>query len=517
MLTRDQLIGVLRRTTDVDGWLTPLLADPSSEAVLNAMAAVWTQVSLSSDAIGNAGMITLAPGGNAANAVITLSRPAPGPAGTLPVGFRWKNARGSVFINQAPVVILAGTLTITASVNSLFKSDLANTIIDEVFVPDTENAAAPLALALGFTYTSTPSVGGALDWLSAHGSERGQQRQFGEPTADYRQRVRNIPDSVSPSAIVNSVQGVANQRGLPIPIVKEPEFWSPEQSVTNATNATPIVVTTLASHGYATNETVEVFGVLGNLAANGIWQVDVLTDTTFQLRGSVGSGAYVASPTDFVVGKYLGLGAFTTSFCDDAFCDDASTYIVGRREACAYFLVEMPGIPRDPDSLRLFLDAGFADDPVFGFLDVVESPVITSGLLAMHEELDRKRAACVQFDIAIDAFTELDAHALAGPLAVMTTVFTLTPPAGKVWIFVETVIGHTPPVVGIAHQIRVTYSDATVVSTPPYGGFDSQRITPADLGAFGPVKTVTQIEGRLLTPAAPATLNAHVRLIEMAA
>lgn len=62
--------------------------------------------------------------------------------------------------------------------------------------------------------------------------------------------------------------------------------------ITNATNATPIVITTESAHGLTTGDYVSVVNVGGNTAARGTWQVTVLTATTFSLDTSVGNGAY---------------------------------------------------------------------------------------------------------------------------------------------------------------------------------------------------------------------------------
>lgn len=62
--------------------------------------------------------------------------------------------------------------------------------------------------------------------------------------------------------------------------------------ITGASNATPIVITTASAHGLANGDAVIVSGVLGNANANGAFTVSVLSPTTFQLVGSVGSGAY---------------------------------------------------------------------------------------------------------------------------------------------------------------------------------------------------------------------------------
>lgn len=63
--------------------------------------------------------------------------------------------------------------------------------------------------------------------------------------------------------------------------------------ITDATNATPIVVT-IATHGLSNGDHVVIEGVGGNTAANASWLIDNVTANTFELVGSVGSGAYTS-------------------------------------------------------------------------------------------------------------------------------------------------------------------------------------------------------------------------------
>jgi hypothetical protein len=67
------------------------------------------------------------------------------------------------------------------------------------------------------------------------------------------------------------------------------------RAITASTNASPIVVTTGALHGYNTGDTVEVEGHLVNTAANGVWQITVVDTTHFSLNGSTGNGVGVAT------------------------------------------------------------------------------------------------------------------------------------------------------------------------------------------------------------------------------
>lgn len=69
------------------------------------------------------------------------------------------------------------------------------------------------------------------------------------------------------------------------------------QTITNASNAEPIVIATSDSHGYANGDTVVIEGVSGNTAANGRWQIANITADTFELVSSVGNGSYVSGGT----------------------------------------------------------------------------------------------------------------------------------------------------------------------------------------------------------------------------
>jgi hypothetical protein len=66
--------------------------------------------------------------------------------------------------------------------------------------------------------------------------------------------------------------------------------------ITAASNATPIVVTSVA-HGLSTGDAVTVASVGGNTNANADWIVTVIDDDTFSLDGSVGNSAYTSGGT----------------------------------------------------------------------------------------------------------------------------------------------------------------------------------------------------------------------------
>lgn len=68
-------------------------------------------------------------------------------------------------------------------------------------------------------------------------------------------------------------------------------------TITDVTNATPIVVTTSAPHGLVTGATIKIEGVGGATGANTVGPITVLTATTFSLDDTVGSGDYTGGGT----------------------------------------------------------------------------------------------------------------------------------------------------------------------------------------------------------------------------
>lgn len=69
------------------------------------------------------------------------------------------------------------------------------------------------------------------------------------------------------------------------------------RTVTAATNATPIQITTSVANALTTGQTVTISGVGGNTAANGTWTITVINNQNFTLDGSVGNGTYTSGGT----------------------------------------------------------------------------------------------------------------------------------------------------------------------------------------------------------------------------
>lgn len=94
------------------------------------------------------------------------------------------------------------------------------------------------------------------------------------------------------------------------------------KSITAATNATPIVVTSTA-HGYSNGDFIAVYGVTGNTNANGYRKVANVTTNTYELNDPV-TGANIAGNGAF------GGTAFGVSLEVMEFISDITAAIVAR-------------------------------------------------------------------------------------------------------------------------------------------------------------------------------------------
>jgi hypothetical protein len=81
-------------------------------------------------------------------------------------------------------------------------------------------------------------------------------------------------------------------------------------NVVGASNATPINIVTDEAHGFTTGNSITIAGVLGNTAANGTFAVTVVDALNFTLDASVGTGAYTSGGVATKVST--GSGAFTS-------------------------------------------------------------------------------------------------------------------------------------------------------------------------------------------------------------
>lgn len=430
----DDFIELLRRNTDENGWLQPLLDDQDSYAVLGAQVQIFARLSPAVDHNGAQATISGASGGQSGTSNITITRAASGTTGTIPKGYTFTDERGIKALLTTDVAVGGGVTTLVLPVQTLRQTELVNTEDDPLFEVDPGSATIPASAGIliappgtgGMTSTtfqaigpSDPIAGGAADYLSVHGGERGLQRQPGESETAYRQRIRNIPDVVTPIAVSDSVQQAAQALGLPPLLTLEP-FNLGE---------TPALKT------------------LHHLASF--------------------SALFLDDP-----GGISQLG----SFCDDP---SSGLFMLDRRLARAYFEIVAQDYVTDGSGGIMFLDDGaFLDDPVLGYPFAVPSfpQGVVAAFLALADDVQAKKAGGVQFDILLrPPDTEVGHAAGSGALS---NVWTLTPAGGKIWSVLGGCAGHDSlnPDPGLFHHIVFDLEDGSHLTTADYFRTDTQRL-----------------------------------------
>lgn len=455
------LLALLRRTTDDQGYLQPLLADPDSGAIVGAQIAIMARLGPAVDHNGAQATISDSSGGQPGTSTITVSRTSGATTGTIPKGFGFIDARGVRVVVQVDIVVTAGQLSKLVPVQTLRQTELVNSEDDPAFVVDPQSpivvASSGVLIAptgspgmTGSTFQtigpSDPITGGAADYLSVHGGERGQLRQTGEQTSDYRQRIRNIPDAVSPIAIGDTVQAAAQQGGLPPLLVVEP-FRD---------GATPALK---ALHGLSSFDSM----------------------------------------------------AWDTDFYDDPI---SGIEIVDRRSATAYFAIDAQDFITDSDGLGYYWDDGFYDDPVLGYLE--SEPVFPPGqlasLLALINDVNAKRLAGVNFDLFLkrdDFVVGQGSTTSAG----FVEVVTLSPPGGTIWILDQVLAGADAanPITGAAHHVVYDLEGGGTFQSP-----DFTQTWTEDVAR--PTRRVTAVHAfQRSNGSATAHLVVYVRALAMSA
>ena len=114
---------------------------------------------------------------------------------------------------------------------------------------------------------------------------------FGAITSNV---LKDAPDSACEMDVIATRQGDSGP--ISLEFQQDPGFVGRTGTITNATNATPIVVAS-ASHGLKDNDQVFVSGVNGNAAANGVYRIEDVQADRFSLKDSQGSGSYTDGGT----------------------------------------------------------------------------------------------------------------------------------------------------------------------------------------------------------------------------
>lgn len=499
-LDAQQALDVLNRTTDPT-WLAGLQSTPDGQAVVNAWVAMIVELSLNLTAQAAAGSISLAPTGSPGTCQLILKRDAADEAFVVPKGYQFKLASGALLGVTQDVPVADGQAVVVLPLATLRQIEFLNTVdpaFDPLLAPGDYAGAAvsPNSPVINTTTGpnhwqilgppgSTPSshtlyyvsstniVGVFSDWLSVLGDERGQFRQAGEDGEAYRLRVRNIPDAVAPAALSQAVQSVPTALDFPQIVLREP--------------------------------------------------INDGSDVALRQRlGLAFADSVCCDEWD---------GATPTGFLDDPIGIDLpekhpmrTLEMPSNREARAYFSAELLGQLHEPDGSVLYCDIGFCDDLSWGYPDIDLYPALKSAIMALPEELNRKRAGGVQFDVYVDDYMLVPA---AGAIRGTRTSFgqglvwylwsdPLNPVTSATvgWLYRDGLLSHdtldssggppAPPwMAGAYHYLLFRYRDGSTFATPTNtGGAESNHLTLQKLIALGcdPAKPIVRIEAYVYNP-----------------
>jgi len=134
--------------------------------------------------------------------------------------------------------------------------------------------------------------------------------------------------------------------GSPVPYGK---------AVTNATNATPIVVTA-TSHGYSNGDIVLIAGVLGNTAANGVFKIKNVAANTFELTNPdddtniAGTGAYTSGGNSVDLSTHVFLSDIDASCRSVSAALSSKTFNVPRGGVLDAADLVLPSVPALTDA-----------------------------------------------------------------------------------------------------------------------------------------------------------------------
>jgi hypothetical protein len=467
-ITQTEVLAVLRRTTD-DGWLNGMLNQPDGQAIIASKCAVFEAASGALMEQADACMISTAPSGCPGRCSLTLTCVDSSATATIPKGYKFVTSTGVELMVSLDVPVAAHQTSVTLPLESVRWIDLVNTVdptfddvldvgdtVDDILSPDDGFVWDTLGVYLlgtgegTLTYaSSTTTVGAKMDWLSAHGDERGCHRQPNEDGEAYRLRVRAIPDAVTPIAIQEAVHGALSQGNLPPVYMVEP------------------------MRDQATDD--------ARLAINLAFADSVFCDDSF---------------CDDPLGVDVpGKGPFRT-------CETPSM-----REGRAYFRLAVAGALEEPDGSVLYCDDGFCDDPVWGYPDVLMHPVLRASLRAIQEEARVKKAGGVQFDTYIEC-VDVESTTGTGTSGTGVVVFTLTPDSS--WLLRDGLVtcdapsGHglAPDVDPMfdpttdAYKVQITLSDASVIDSGWSNAVDGMPLRLFELERIGyRSQQIIRIEG----------------------
>lgn len=123
-------------------------------------------------------------------------------------------------------------------------------------------------------------------------------KMFRQDKVSFNPDETYTPANDAQNYILTTLRLVEGKCGLGLVSGQETYQFS-SKTITAATNASPIVITTSASHGFNTGDSIIIDSVAGNTAANGTFVITKVDATSFSLDDSTGNGAWTSGGTAY--------------------------------------------------------------------------------------------------------------------------------------------------------------------------------------------------------------------------
>jgi hypothetical protein len=186
-------------------------------------------------------------------------------------------------------------------------------------------------------------------------------------------------------------------------------------------------------------------------------------------------------------------------FFDEGFLDDPlgidltgklpwrTCEMPGLREARAYFRLAVAGDLREPDgSVMYFDDAGYFDDPAWGFPDVGMHPQLVSALRSIQESARVKVAGGVQFDTYVECVQRLDMLEDIPAFGISN----LSSPPGVAWLLRDGLVtitkgGEPASPTTAVYMLTLVLTDGSTLSTAVSSAKDGMSLRTFELERLG--------------------------------
>ncbi len=162
------------------------------------------------------------------------------------------------------------------------------------------------------------------------------------PTVTPTQTPTVTPTRTPPPTAVNTPTSTPNNNIIQIGTGHQLMLHGAPLAITDVSNTTPIVITTGTNGLNAAGDWVQVVGVQGTTAANGIWQCQFVSSTVCGLKYSSGNAAWTTGGTLTVLGTNA---VAAGEWRDLSKCDRAWVHTWAPSGATATVLIETSGQP----------------------------------------------------------------------------------------------------------------------------------------------------------------------------